>query len=149
MKVLLKKDVAGQGKAGTVIEVSDGYGRNFLIPRGLAVPADAESINAARIRKDAQSHKLKMQRERAKELASEVSKLTVKDYAKAGENGRLFGSVTNQEIADALKAQDDIEIDKKKINLPVAIKSFGEYTAEIKLYPEVAAKIKVFAKEQE
>ena len=140
MKVLLKKDVAGQGKAGTVIEVSDGYGRNFLIPRGLAVPADAESINAARIRKDAQSHKLKMQRERAKELASEVSKLTVKVYAKAGENGRLFGSVTNQEIADALKAQYDIE---KKIRIEEPIRQVGIVTVTAHMFENESAKFKV------
>lgn len=143
MKVLLKKDVAGQGKAGTVIEVSDGYGRNFLIPRGLAVPADAESINAARIRKDAQSHKLKMQRERAKELASEVSKLTVKVYAKAGENGRLFGSVTNQEIADALKAQYDIEIDKKKIRIEEPIRQVSIVTVTAHMFENESAKFKV------
>lgn len=117
MKVILQKDVKGTGKAGEIANVSDGYARNFLLPKGLAIPADANSINAALVKKGADKHRLDMQRQRAKELADEMSGLTVKVYAKAGENGKLFGSIGVAEIADALKQQHGIEVDKKKIRL--------------------------------
>ncbi|MDO4567798.1 MAG: 50S ribosomal protein L9 [Clostridia bacterium] len=143
MKVLLKKDVAGQGKAGEIVNVSDGYGRNYLIPRGLAVAADAETLNAARIRRDAETHRVKQQRERAKALADEVSKLTVKVRAKAGENGRLFGSVTTQEIAAALKEQYDITIDKRKIRLDEPIRQVGVVTVTAHMYENENARFKV------
>ena len=125
MKVILQKDVKGTGKAGEIANVSDGYARNFLLPKGLAIPADANSINAALVKKGADKHRLDMQRQRAKELADEMSGLTVKVYAKAGENGKLFGSIGVAEIADALKQQHDIEVDKKKIRLEEPIKSLG------------------------
>ena len=103
MKVLLQQDVKGSGKAGDIVNVSDGYARNFLIPKGLAIPADAQSINAANISKRAAQHRKDMQRKRARELADDMSGLTVRVYSKAGENGRLFGSVTNKEISEELK----------------------------------------------
>ena len=143
MKVILQKDVKGTGKAGEIANVSDGYARNFLLPKGLAIPADANSINAALVKKGADKHRLDMQRQRAKELADEMSGLTVKVYAKAGENGKLFGSIGVAEIADALKQQHDIEVDKKKIRLEEPIKSLGIVKVTTHMYENTDAKFSV------
>ena len=143
MKVILQKDVKDQGKAGEVITVSDGYARNFLIPKGLALPADANVINAAAIKKSADAHRLEMQRKRAKELANEMSDLTVKVRAKAGENGKLFGSIGASEISAALKAQYGIEVDKKKIRLEEPIKTLGVTKVSAHLYESSDAKFSV------
>ena len=143
MKVILQKDVKGTGKAGEIANVSDGYARNFLLPKGLAIPADANSINAALVKKGADKHRLDMQRQRAKELADEMSGLTVKVYAKAGENGKLFGSIGVAEIADALKQQHDIEVDKKKIRLEEPIKSLGIVKVTAHMYENTDAKFSV------
>ena len=143
MKVLLTSDVKGKGKAGDVVNVNDGYARNFLIPRGLAVAADAENINAAKIKAGAQAHRKEVQRETAKALANTMSGLTVKVRAKAGDNGKLFGAITVQEIADALKAQYDIEVDKKKIQLDAPIKSLGIVEVNAHMYEKTDARFKV------
>ena len=143
MKVILQKDVKDQGKAGEVINVSDGYARNFLIPKGLALPADASVINAASIKKSAAAHRLDMQRKRAKDLANEMSDLTVKVRAKAGENGKLFGSIGAAEISAALKAQYGIEVDKKKIRLEEPIKTLGVTKVSAHLYESSDAKFSV------
>lgn len=143
MKVLLLKDVKGSGKSGQIVDVSDGYARNFLIPKGLAAAASAETINASRISQEAQAHRKAEQQKRAKELADSMSGLTVKVYAKAGDNGRLFGSITVKEIADALKAQYDIDVDKKKITLGEPIKSTGIIEASAHMYEKTDAKFKV------
>lgn len=143
MKVILQKDVKDQGKAGEVINVSDGYARNFLIPKGLALPADASVINAAAIKKSADAHRLDMQRKRAKDLANEMSDLTVKVRAKAGENGKLFGSIGAAEISAALKAQYGIEVDKKKIRLEEPIKTLGVTKVSAHLYESSDAKFSV------
>lgn len=143
MKVILQKDVKGQGKAGEVISVSDGYARNFLIPQGLALPADASSINAANIKKSADAHRLEMQRKRAKELATEMSGLTVKVRAKAGENGKLFGSIGAAEIAAALKEQYGVEVDRKKIRIEEPIKALGITRVSAHLYENADAKFSV------
>lgn len=115
MKVMLKQDVHGTGKAGDIVDVSDGYANNFLIPRKLAIPANAETINAANIKKAAAKHRVEVQRRNAKALASNMSGYTVKVYAKCGDNGRLFGAITGKEIAAALSEQYDISLDKKKL----------------------------------
>ncbi len=143
MKVLLKQDVKGSGKAGDVINVSDGYAKNFLIPKGLASAADASAINAAAIKKSADAHRKDMQIKRAKDLANEMSGLTVKVTAKAGENGKLFGSIGTQEIADALKAQYGIEIDKRKIRIDEPIKTLGITEVTAHMFENTAAKFKV------
>ena len=143
MKVLLKQDVKGSGKAGDVINVSDGYAKNFLIPKGLASAADASAINAAAIKKSADVHRKDMQVKRAKDLANEMSGLTVKVTAKAGENGKLFGSIGTQEIADALKAQYGIEIDKRKIRIDEPIKALGITEVTAHMFENTAAKFKV------
>ena len=143
MKVILQKDVKDQGKAGEVITVSDGYARNFLIPKGLALPADANVINAAAIKKSADAHRLEMQRKRARELAGEMSDLTVKVRAKAGENGKLFGSIGASELSAALKAQYGIEVDRKKIRLEEPIKTLGVTKVSAHLYESSDAKFSV------
>ncbi len=143
MKVILQKDVKGQGKAGAVISVSDGYARNFLIPQGLALPADANSINAANIKKSADAHRLDVQRNRARELATEMSGLTVKVRAKAGENGKLFGSIGAAEIAAALKAQYGIDVERKKIRIEDPIKTLGITQVCAHLYENADAKFSV------
>ncbi|MEA5060090.1 MAG: 50S ribosomal protein L9 [Clostridia bacterium] len=142
MKVLLTSDVKGKGKSGDVINVNDGYARNFLIPKGLAVEADANNMHAAKLQKDAQIHRKEQQRQNAKALAGEMSGLTVKVYAKAGD-GRLFGSVGVAEIAAALKAQYDIEVDKKKIRLEEPIKTLGITEVSAHMYEQMDARFKV------
>ena len=143
MKVLLQQDVKGTGAAGDIVNVSDGYARNFLIPRKLALPADAGNINAANIKKNAAKHRIEVQRKNAKELASGMSNLTVRVYAKAGDGGRLFGSVTGKEIADALKEQYDITVDKKKIRIPEPIKQTGIVTVSAHMFEQTDAQFKV------
>ena len=143
MKVILQKDVKGTGKAGDIANVNDGYARNFLIPKGLAIPADANNINAAIVKKGADKHRIEMQRKRAKELADDMSGITVKVYAKAGENGKLFGSIGTAEIAEALKAQHDIEVDKKKIRLEEPIKALGVVKVTAHMYENTDAKFNV------
>lgn len=143
MKVMLKQDVKGAGKAGEIVNVSDGYARNFLIPKDLAVPADAQVINAANIKKSAEAHKKAMQRQNAQALADSMSGLTVKVFAKSGENGKLFGSITAKEIADALLAQYDIQVDRKKIQLSEPIKSIGVTEVSAHMYERTDAKFKV------
>lgn len=142
MKVLLNQDVKGKGKAGDVVNVSDGYARNFLIPQNLAIPADANNMHAAALKKSADAHRVEVQRQNAKALANEMSGRTVKVYAKAGD-GRLFGSVGVNEIAQALKEQYDLEVDKKKIRLPEPIKTLGVIEVSAHLYEKTDSKFKV------
>lgn len=143
MKVLLKKDVHGCGKEGDIANVSDGYANNYLIPRGLAVPADAGTINAANIKKQAAKHRVEVQRKNAKALAADMSKLSVKVYAKSGDNGRLFGAITGKEISAALKEQFDIDCDKKKIRIDEPIKAMGVYTVGAHMFEQTDATFKV------
>lgn len=143
MKVLLSADVKGTGKAGEIANVSDGYARNFLIPKGLAVPADASSINAVAIKKGAEAHRKAQAAQRARELAKDMSGVVVKVYAKAGDNGRLFGSITTAQVAEALNKQYKLEVDKKKIRLEEPIKNLGEFEAVARLTEEAEAKFKV------
>lgn len=149
MQVILLQDVKALGKKGEMVKVSEGYARNYLIPKNLAQPANAGNINNMKTQMAAKDFHKAEEKAAAEALKAKLDGATVTFSLKAGAGGKMFGSVTAKEISDELKRLFSTEIDKKKINLPVAIKSFGEYTAEIKLYPEVAAKIKVFAKEQE
>ena len=142
MKIMLKQDVHGTGKAGDIVTVSDGYASNFLTGV-LAVPADAGTINAANIRKQAAKHRVEVQRKNAQALAADMSKLSVKVYCKAGENGRLFGAVTGKEIAAALKEQFDITVDKKKIRIDEPIKAVGIYTVCAHMFEQTDANFKV------
>lgn len=143
MKVLLKEDVKGQGKKGDIINVADGYAQNFLLPKKLAIIADAKAVNDVKMQKEAVVHKLKAEKQSAQELAEKLSKLTVKLLAAAGPDGKLYGSITASNIAEELKKDCNVDIDKRKIVLEENIKAFGTYSVEVKVYPEVAAHITV------
>ena len=140
MKVILKADVKGQGKKGELVNVSDGYARNFLFPRDLAAPADAKALNDLRNREEAARFHAEEEKKAALETAALLKDKTVKVVSKAGQNGRLFGSVTTKEVAEALKAQFGVEIDRRKITVP-DIKAQGTYEGEIKLLAGITAKI--------
>lgn len=139
MKVLLEQDVKGTGKQGQIVEVSDGYARNFLLPRKLATPADAASINAANIKKSAAQHKKFQEGVQARELAKQLGSVSVKITAKVGENGKLFGSITAKEVSAALEAQHGIVIDRKKIELSEPIKALGSVAVKAHLYENTDA----------
>ena len=143
MKVILLKDVKGHGEKGEVVNAKDGYARNYLLPRGLAIEANAKNLNILKAEKVAEDKKLKVETEEAKELAEKISKAEVVVKAKAGENGKLFGSVTNKEIAELLESQHGISIDKKKIVLPEPVKSLGKFQLEVKVYPEISTNLTV------
>ena len=143
MKVLLKEDVKGQGKKGEIINVSNGYARNFLLPKKLAVIADAKAVNEVKTKKEAEIHKIEAEKQKAKDLGEKLSKITLKITSTSAPDGKLYGSVTAANIAEALKSQANLEIDKKKINLEEHIKSFGTYVVEIKVYPEITSNITV------
>lgn len=143
MKVILQKDVKGQGKKGQLIEASDGYARNFLLPRKLAVPATAENLNTMRQQDKAKRAQEAAERAAALELSEQLKGCMVKVSAKAGAGGRLFGSVTSKEVSDALKAQFDIDIAKAKIVMDEPIKAFGIYQLKCKLGYEITGTVNV------
>ena len=143
MKLILTQDVKGQGKKDQVIDVSDGYARNFLLPRGLAVPADAKSMSEIKSREESRLHKIETEKAAAKEIAAKLEKITVKIIGQAGADGRLYGSVTAKDIAEALEKQHGIVIDRRKLTLSENIKTFGTYNTEVKLYTEITGKVKV------
>ena len=147
MKVLLEQDVKGTGKKGEIVNVSDGYARNFLLPHKLASPADASAVNAANISKSAAAHRKFEAGVAAREQAKKLDGATVTVKAKVGENGRLFGAITGKEVAAAMTEQLHTEIDKKKIALSEPIRSTGEYTAKISLFESTSATVKVVVKE--
>ena len=142
MKVVLLSDVKGHGKKGELCNVSDGYARNFLFPKKLAVEADNAAMNELKNREQAAAHHKQEEINAAKETAAKLEGKTVTIKAKAGSNGKLFGSVTSKEIASEIAKSLGIEIDRKKMSV-ADIKNFGEYTAEIKLYTGITAKITV------
>ncbi len=143
MKVILLKDVKGSGKQGDVINVADGYARNFLFPKNLAKVATSSAVHEIEVKKESQRLKEKEKRDQAEKLASGMEEMSVTIYAKTGESDRLFGSVSTADIAKALKKEYDIEVDKKKISMEEHIKMLGEYSAKVKLYAGVAANLKV------
>lgn len=147
MKVILLQDVKGSGKKDQVINVADGYAKNFLLPRGLARQADAQNLNVLNAKKEAEARKLKLIKEQAQKNAEELAKITVTVSAKGGEE-RLFGSVTSKEIAEGLKAQTGLDIDRRKIILDEPIKQFGAYELEVRLYEGIKGKLKVMVKPQ-
>jgi len=148
MKVILLQDIRGQGKKGEMINVSDGYARNFLFPRKLAQEATADNVNTMRMNDKAKQEKEQRAREEAAALSAKLRDMTLTVYAKGGGAGRLFGSVTSQEISDALKTQEGIELDKRKIVIEDAIKTAGQYTVKAKLGFGIDAPLKVEVKEQ-
>ena len=143
MKVILLQDVKGKGKKGQLLEVSDGYARNFMLPKKLAVEATADAINTMRMNDKAAAEKAAKERAEALEIAKQLKELILVVTAKGGGAGRLFGSVTNQEIADALKAKTGIALDKRKIVIADPIKSVGTYTVTCKLGYEISAPLTV------
>lgn len=143
MKVILLQDIRGKGKKGQMLEVSDGYARNYMLPRKLAVEATADSINTMRMTDKAVAEKRQKEREEAFAVSQRLKEVTVVVRAKGGGAGRLFGSVTTQEIADALKKQEGIVIDKRKIVLDEQIKTVGLYTVKCKLGYEINAEMKL------
>lgn len=143
MKVILKQDVKGSGKAGEMIEVSDGYAKNFLIKKGLAVVATASEINAKLTRDSATAHHAQVELDNSKAMAEKLKDKTITVKAKAGSNGRLFGAITTKEIADEIKNAFGIEINKKKITLNSDVKSYGSYTFDIKLHTAVSTSMKL------
>ena len=147
MKVILQQDVKGQGKKGQMIEASDGYARNFLLPRKLAVPATAENINTMKMQEKAKAAQMAAEKAEAEATAAKLKELSVKVSAKAGNGGRLFGAVTSKEIADALSAQHGIAIQKTKIVQDEPIKAFGTYELKVKLGYEVTGTLKVVVAE--
>ncbi len=147
MKVILIQDVKKLGKSGEIIDVNDGYARNYIIPQKLGIEANSKNLNDLKLKKKNEEKIARQQLEDAKELAEKIGQNTVTVKMKAGEGGKAFGSVSSKEIAEAAKAQCNIEIDKKKIQLAEAIKSFGMYEVDIKLHPQVTATLKVKVEE--
>ena len=147
MKVILLKDIKGVGKKGEVINASDGYARNFLFPKKLAEEANDANLHILNQKNEAMRRKKLEETEAAQKLADSLKGKQVKLFAKAGEGGRLFGAITSKDIADAINKEFKINIDKKKVNTET-IKQLGNYEIELKIYPEVSAKINVFIVEQ-
>lgn len=143
MKVILLQDVKELGKKDTIVNVSDGYARNFLFPKKLAVEASEGAMKTIADKKSSEANKKNMELQAAKELADKLNKVEVNIKTKSGENGKLFGSITSKDIADIIKNQHKIPVDKKKIVMSDAIKATGTYQIEIKVYPEISAKVKV------
>ncbi|MEA5084195.1 MAG: 50S ribosomal protein L9 [Lachnospiraceae bacterium] len=143
MKVILLEDVKSVGKKGDIVNASEGYAKNFLIPRKLGVEANASNLNDIKLKKQSEDKRKAEELAAAKELKAKLEEKTVKIPVKTGENGKLFGSVTNKEIAVALEEQAGIKVDKKKIVLDDQIKMVGEKTVVIKIHPQVSAELKV------
>lgn len=143
MKVVFLVDVKGTAKKDQIKEVADGYARNFLIPKGLAVPADTKVINDMKNKEAAKAHRIATERKEAEALAGALAGKVVKIVAQAGGDGRLYGSVTSKDIAEALERQFGISVDKRKISLSDPIKAYGLYELDVRLYPEVSGKINV------
>ena len=148
MKVILQQDVRGQGKKGQLVEVSDGYARNFLLPKKLAVPATTENVNTMKQQEKARQAQMAAEKAEAQALAEKLKSIQVKLTAKAGEGGRLFGAVTSKEIAEALSAQHGLNIAKTKLVLDEPIKSCGGYQIKAKLGYEIMGTVKVMVVEE-
>ncbi len=143
MKVLLLEDVKAQGKKGEVVNVSDGYARNFLFPKKLATEITPTILNEIKTKEAAKQHRLAEEKKQAQENAAKLSGITVKIYATSGADSRLYGAITSKEIAEELKKQFDIDVDKRKIVLDNPIKSYGAYTLDVKLHAEITGKLSV------
>ena len=143
MKVILKADIKGVGKKDQVIEASDGYARNYLFPKKLAVEATKENLGKLESKNEANKFKKQNEKNDAIEVANKLKELVLTIKVKAGENGKIFGGVTSKEISDGLKKDYQIDIDKKKINLNETVKTLGTITVDIKLYEGVTGKLKV------
>lgn len=149
MKVLLLQDVKGKGKKDSIVEVSDGYARNFLLPKGLALEANATIMNEYKNKQEAKKHHEEMEKKAARETAEKLAGLVVKMFATSGSDGRFYGSVTSKEIAEELEKQHNISVDKRKIVLSDPIKAFGLYSLDVKLYPEITGKLNVIVTQKD
>lgn len=143
MKVILKADIKGVGKKNEIINASDGYARNFLFPKNLAVEANAENMSKLKTQNEAKQFKKDNEKEEAKKVAEKLTKIMIKIQVKSGENGKIFGGVSAKEISENLEKQQNIKIDKKKIDLKETIKTLGIHNVDVKLYEGVLGKIKV------
>lgn len=143
MKVILQQDVKGTGKKGQVLEVADGFARNFLFPKKLAIEATSGNLQDVAHKKASEEKRKEKEKADAQALAVKLNSLTVEVTTKTGEGGRLFGSITNKEIAEVLNKQHNVLLDKRKLELKEPIKALGEYTITAKLHPEVSAKLQV------
>jgi large subunit ribosomal protein L9 len=149
MKVILLKDVNGTGKKGEMKEVSDGYARNFLFPKKMAVAADSTAVKELKEKNKSEEFKAQQEYDNAVLLGKEMEKVSIDIYTKAGEGGRLFGSITSKDIAEQLKKQKDIDVDKRKIVLEEPIRVLGSTKVEIKIHPKVTTNIRVDVKEKQ
>ena len=143
MKVILKENIKGVGKKDEVINASDGYARNFLFPKNLAVEANAENISKLKAKQDSNAFKKSQEKEEAQRIEDKLSKILLKIKVKAGSNGKIFGGVSSKEIAENLEKQYQIKVDKKKIDLKDAIKTLGTFNVDIKLFEGVVGKVKI------
>ena len=143
MKVILMDNIKGVGKKDEVINASDGYARNFLLPKGLAVEATNENMSKLKAKNDSKAYRKEQEKEEAKKVAEKLAGIQLKVPVKAGENGKIFGGVSAKEIADLLKQNYNIEVDKKKIDLKETIKTLGLRTVKIKLYDDVVGNLRV------
>lgn len=141
MKVILTADVKGQGKKDQLVEVSDGYARNFLLPRKLAIPADNKAINEMKNKEASRQHKIDVERAAARETAEKLAAIVLKFRIAAGADGHLYGSVTAKEIAEKLEKEYGVIVDKRKIAAPAPIKAYGSYDLDVRLYTDVSGKI--------
>ena len=142
MKVVLLKDVKGQGKKDQIVEVSDGYARNFLLPKGLAAEAKGSVLNDIKNKESSKAHKIELEKAAARETAANLEEVKVVLKIKAGTGGRMYGSITAKDIAEALEAQHKIKIDRRKM-VTDAIKAYGNYKVTVKLYPEITGTVNV------
>ena len=147
MKVILTQDVKSQGKKDQIIEVSDGYARNFLFPKKLAIPADAKALNEAKNKEASRLHKIEVEKQEAQALAAKLDSTLVKIVAKSSADGRLYGAITSKDVADTLKKDHGLEVDKRKISLPEPIKTYGRFELEVKLFGDVTGKIHLIVTE--
>mgnify|MGYP000655975610 CR=1 FL=1 len=147
MKVILQQDVKSLGKKGELVTTSDGYARNYLFPRNLAIEANSQAMTELKNREDSKKHKIAVETENAKKAAAQISGRAIKIKAKAGQGGRIFGSVTAKEIAEHIRKEMGIDIDKRKITVS-DIKAFGSYPATVKLYQGVTADFTVMVSEE-
>ena len=148
MKVILLKDVKGQGKKDQVVNVSDGYARNFLFPNGLAIAADAKALNEIKNKEASKQHKIDVERAEAKAIAEKLTGVLVKIPSTAGADGRLYGSVTTKDVSEALAKDFGITVDKRKIVMNDPIRAYGNYQLDVKLYTDVSGKISVLVCEK-
>ena len=147
MKVILKQDVKGSGKKGEIVDVSDGYARNFLLKKGLAIETTAQAMNELKNKQSSDQFKIDQEIKAAKDIAKRINDKSVDFKVKAGVGGKLFGSVSSKEVAEKISHEFSVKVDKKKITLDSEIKAFGTYTATVKLYHGITADVKVVVTE--